>query len=159
MLETGPDAMTDVFPLHPPSAKLFWVMAGASGLMLALVVLFLWIAFSSRTIQFEIRPEGLRLRGDLWGRLVPAGAMKLEQARRADLRAEKALQPKWRMAGSAVGNYRSGWFKLRGGGKGLLYLTDPANAVLIPTTENYVILLSVADPDRFLARLREVCGR
>jgi hypothetical protein len=151
--------MSDVFPLHPPSAKLFWVMMSACGLMLALMILFLWIAFSSRTIQFEIRPEGLRLRGDLWGRLVPAAALKPDAARRVNLQTERELQPKWRTMGSAVGNYRTGWFRLRNGGKALLYLTDATNAVLVPTTENYVILLSVAEPDRFLARLREVCGR
>jgi hypothetical protein len=114
---------TDVFPLSPPSSKLFWVMGGAAMFLLALACLFLWIAHSSRNIQFIIRPEGLRLTGELWGRTVPAAKLKVAEARRANLNAETDLQPKWRTAGSAVGNYRTGWFKLRGGTKGLIYLT------------------------------------
>lgn len=152
-------AATDVFPLSPPSSKLFWVMGGAAALLLTMACLFLWIGFNSRNIHFVVQPEGLRLSGELWGRTVPARVLKISEARRVDLRVETGLQPKWRTAGSAVGNYRTGWFRLRNGGKALLYLTDATNAVLIPTSDNYVILLSVAEPERFLVRLREVCAR
>jgi hypothetical protein len=85
-----------------------------------------------------------------------ASDTSLAEARRVNLNEERDLLPTWRTMGSAIGSNRAGWFKLRGGGKGLLYLTDPSNAVLIPTTKGYVILLSVAEPDRFLKRLREV---
>lgn len=149
--------MQDYFPLSPASSKLFWVMLGAAALLFVLGVVFLRVAVSSRQIGFEISPDGLRLSGDLWGRTIPARNLKVDEARRVNLGDERDFQPKWRTMGSAIGNYRAGWFKLRGGGKGLLYLTDPSNAVLIPTTGDYVILLSVAEPDRFLARLREVC--
>ena len=50
--------------------------------------------------------------------------------------------------------YRSGWFKLEGGERALLYLTDVQRAVYVPTTEGYGVLLSPSDPDAFVAALR-----
>jgi hypothetical protein len=39
-----------------------------------------------------------------------------------------------------------------------LYLTDRRRAVYIPTGAGYSLLLSPADPDGFLSRLRAVLG-
>ena len=68
------------------------------------------------------------------------------------------LQPKWRRIGTALPGYQAGWFRLRNGEKALLYLTDRTRAVYIPTTAGYSLLLSPADPDAYLSRLRAVLG-
>ena len=51
--------------------------------------------------------------------------------------------------------YNAGWFRLKNGSKALLALTDRSSVVYIPTTEDYSILLSVADPEAFLAAARQ----
>jgi Bacterial PH domain len=61
-----------------------------------------------------------------------------------------------RRVGTAMPGYLSGWFRLRDGEKALLYLTDRTRAVYVPTRSGYSVLLSVTEPERFLARLREI---
>ena len=62
----------------------------------------------------------------------------------------------WRRMGTGLPGYQAGWFRLRNGEKALLYLTDRARAVYIPTTAGYSLLLSPADPDGFLSQLRSL---
>ena len=50
--------------------------------------------------------------------------------------------------------YKSGWFKLRNGEWGLLFITNPERVALVPTSAGYSVLLSVADPQQFVAALR-----
>ena len=42
---------------------------------------------------------------------------------------------------------------MRGGEKALVYLTDPSRVVYVPTREDHALLLSVAEPERFLEAL------
>jgi hypothetical protein len=74
--------------------------------------------------------------------------------RRVVLAREAELQPTRRTMGTGLPGYQAGWFRLRNGEKALLYLTDQARAVYIPTTLGYSVLLSPVDPDAFLAALR-----
>jgi hypothetical protein len=82
----------------------------------------------------------------------------VDLARRVDLGSQVELRPKWRRMGTGLPGYQAGWFRLRNGEKALLYLTDRTRAVYIPTTAGYSLLLSPADPDRFLSQLRSVLG-
>lgn len=151
--------MHDVFPLSPASAKPLWVLVGAGIFLAALALIFVWFGWKARAAHFEVSPAGLKLVGDLYGRTVPAGALRLDAAKPVNLREQPELQLKRRTFGTGLPGYQAGWFRLRNGDKALVYLTDPANAVMIPTSEGFTLLLNVAEPERFLARLREVCGR
>lgn len=112
----------------------------------------------SRGARFEVSPEGLRLRGDLYGRRIPRAALRAAQARVVDLRADRELRLQWRMLGTLVPGYAAGWFKLRGGERALVYATDRSRAVYVPTTLGYSLLLTPERPEEFVARLREVAG-
>ena len=48
--------------------------------------------------------------------------------------------------GTAVDGYRAGWFDLKNGERALLYMTDPSRVVCLPTTDGYMLMLSVQDP-------------
>lgn len=121
------------------------------GLVMALVSVPL---LASRTARFEVSDAGLRLRGDYFGRLIPLEELRPAEARRVNLATDPELRPTRRTAGSSMPGYRSGWFRLEGGGKALLYLTDVDRAVYVPTTDGYGVLLSPLDPDAFLAAIR-----
>jgi hypothetical protein len=95
----------------------------------------------------------LRLRGDLYGRLIPRAQIRAGAARRVDFRVASELTPQRRTLGTGLPGYRAGWFRLRNGESALLYLTDPSRAVYVPTTAGYSVLLSPAEPDAFLAAL------
>jgi hypothetical protein len=110
----------------------------------------------ARGARFDISPEGLRLRGDFYGRLIPASQIRSDLAKRADFVVTPELQPFRRTMGTGLPGYQAGWFRLQSGEKALLYLTDRQRAVYIPTTAGYSVLLSPADPDAFLLALRSI---
>lgn len=139
---------------------MLWVVVPVAVLLVLTIALvggaLAYTLAGSRHARFEVSPAGLRLRGDLYGRLIPATALRTEAARAVDLRAEAALQPVSRTGGTAVPGYRAGWFRLRNGERALLYLTDPTRVAYVPTRAGYSVLLSVADPAALLASLRRV---
>lgn len=147
------------FPIAPSDARPLWVMLPIALVLLAALLAVGLSVLGSRRSRFEISAEGLRLRGDWYGRLIPASQVRSEQSRRIDLAAEKGLEPRFRTMGTALPGYRSGWFRLRNGDKALLYLTDASRAVHVPTTEGYSVILSPADPDAFVAAMHSLGRR
>ena len=145
------------FSIAPAAARTLWLLPVL--LALVLVPVFVLVSLSvagSRNARFEVSPDGLRLRGDLYGRTIPAGQIHASAARRIDLAAEPALAPRSRTMGTGLPGYQSGWFRLRNGERALLYLTDRTRAVYVPTTAGYSLLLSPAEPDKFIATLQAV---
>jgi len=150
--------MTETFPIVPGHARTLWILIPVFAILIgAGAILFLSLRGQSRA-RFEVSPAGLRLRGDLYGRMVPASALRLDAARPVDLRMETALAPAVRTMGTAMPGYRAGWFRLRDGEKALCYLTDPSRVAYVPTTAGYAVLVSVEDPASFLASLRRLAG-
>jgi hypothetical protein len=110
----------------------------------------------ARAARFEVSPAGLELHGDWYGRSIPSGQIRGQDAKRVDFATEPDLAPKWRTMGTGLPGYQAGWFRLKNGEKALLYLTDRSRAVYVPTTAGYGLLLSPADPDRFLSAVRAI---
>lgn len=149
--------MVDTFTIVPASSRSLWILLGILALVLTTVLgLLVLSARGATTSRFELSDEGLRLRGDLYGRLIPASALRGGAARVVDLTTERDLAPRVRTMGTAVPGYQSGWFRLRNGSSALLYLTDRTRAVHVPTTAGYDVLISPRTPDRFVERLRAI---
>ena len=147
---------TQVFQIAPAASKAMWGLAIVPVTILLLVLgLLVASAMGARSATFEVSPDGLRLRGDLYGRFIPAAALLADHARRVDVAATPELAPQRRTMGTGLPGYRSGWFRLRNGERALLYLTDQSRAVYVPTTEGYSVLLSPQDPDAFLQALKQ----
>ena len=155
--------MIETFPMIPRQSGAFSAFAPVTLIViltLAVAVGALAFVFAgSKSARFEVSSEGLRLRGDFYGRLIPASALRLDAARPVDLTVEKKLQPTMRTMGTALPGYQAGWFRLRGGEKGLLYVTDKTRVAYVPTTAGYSVLLSVADPAALIASLRKSVNR
>lgn len=148
--------MTETFHIVPAGARGLWFVLGFVILLLSFTTLMIAkTARGAQTSTFELSPAGLRLRGDLYGRLIPASSLRGGAAHRID-ETETGLIPVRRRFGTAMPGYLSGWFRLRDGEKALLYLTDRTKAVYVPTRSGYAVLLSVTEPERFLARLKEI---
>lgn len=86
--------------------------------------------------------------------MIPLGSLKLDEAVFTNLNTEKDHQPKWRAVDTGFPGYAGGWFKLRNGTKGLLYVTDRTRVVRIPTTEGYTVMLSLSDPAALIVALK-----
>jgi hypothetical protein len=69
--------------------------------------------------------------------VIPFSELRTDDAARVDFGADPELTP-----------------RLRNSEKALLYVTDNARVVRIPTTRGYEVLLSPDDPDAFLRALK-----
>ncbi len=144
------------FPIAPAGMRSVWLIV----LILIPVIGLLGASMiGARAARFEVSPEGLRIRGDLYGRLIPADQLRGETAKRVDFVAAPELQPRRRTMGTGLPGYQAGWFRLRNGEKALLYLTDRSRAVYISTSAGYSVLISPKDPDAFLSALGALSGR
>lgn len=150
----------EVFTIAPADVKVMWMIGLIPLLVLLLVVGILGASISgARSATFELSADGLRLRGDWYGRLIPADHLVRGMARRVDLTLTPELTPTRRTMGTGLPGYQAGWFRLRNGDRALLYLTDRSKAVYVPTTEGYGVLLSPAEPEKFLAALNTLTAR
>ena len=161
MLTSHPATLvTESFPIVAASARALWALLAALAILLSGVLGLLAVsARGASTSRFDLSTDGLRLRGDLYSRFIPAPALRGGAARIIDLNHDRELAPALRTMGTALPGYHSGWFKLRNGQKALLYLTDRTHAVYVPTTNGYDLLLSPQDPERFVAKLRAIAPR
>jgi hypothetical protein len=144
------------FPIAPGGFKPLWLLVPVVLVMAGVIAILTISALGARASRFTLSPEGLRLQGDLYGRLIPASQLRPDQARRIDARTSTELRPTRRTFGTGMPGYQSGWFRLANGERALLYLTDATKAVYVPTTAGYSVLLSPADPDGFLAALQRL---
>jgi hypothetical protein len=151
---------TVVYTLVPPQGKASTAL-WFPPIILVVVLLVVGILVTktiagAKSSTFSLSSAGLMIRGDLWGRTVPAAHLRGSEARVVDLRNEPSLLPRRRTAGTAIPGYRSGWWRLASGERSLLYLTAPDRVAYVPTTEGFSLLLSVSDPERFVEHLRRV---
>jgi hypothetical protein len=145
------------FSIAPAATRVLWFLPVFLVVVLVPVIALVGGSLvASRSAHFDISPAGLRLRGDWYGRMIPAEQIRGQAARRVDFTAEPDLAPQRRTMGTGLPGYQAGWFQLRNGERALLYLTDRHRAVYLPTTAGYSLLLSPADPDAFLSAVRAV---
>lgn len=111
---------------------------------LLVVVLLLLLGFRAPT--FEASAKGLQIRGSLFGRTIPASALRLDWAKVVNLRELPELAPKWRTMGIGLPGYRAGWFTLHNGEKALVFLGRGDKALYIPTHDGYALLIAPNDP-------------
>ena len=146
---------SQVFPIIPAHASVYLI------LIPILLVVFIgggvatYAAFASRHVKFEVSRDGVTIRGDMYGRFVPKDKMVLKSARAVDVAQDDTLAPKWRTNGTSYPGYKSGWFRLKDDSKALVFITDPHHVVYIPTVDGSSLMMSVADPDGFLAALKQ----
>jgi hypothetical protein len=143
------------FRMPAPDAAAFAVLDPLPG----------WLGWGRRLVErwgaettYEVSAAGLRVRGTLYGRLVPAASLATGAARRVDIAAEPALAPAVRTNGLGLPGYGAGWFRLAGGERALAFVTDRTRLAYVPTTVGYALLLSVDDPDGLVAALRGAAG-
>ena len=147
----------ETFPIAPAATRALWfVPLLMAAILVPVIVLVGGTVVGARGARFEVSPTGLALHGDWYGRTIPSGQIRGQDARRVDFAAEPELAPKWRTMGTGLPGYQAGWFRLRNGEKALLYLTDRSRAAYVPTTAGYSLLLSPADPERFLSAVRAI---
>jgi hypothetical protein len=148
-----------VFTIASSSSRSLGLIAPAFVIVTVSAVVLISVFLASKTARFEVSAVGLRLRGDFYGRLIRPDALVVEDVRRVDFARSPELETKRRTMGTGLPGYQAGWFRLANGETALLYLTDRAKAVYVPTTNGYALIVSPDNPERFMAALREMRGR
>lgn len=148
--------MVEIFAITPASSKPIWFIFVVCALLLVVIIVLIIVAYSSQHSRVEVSADNIKIVGDFWGRTIPLHVIKANEAKFVNLELEQdqGYRPKWRMLGTGLIGYASGWFRLYNGEKALVYLTDKRSLVYAPTTQGYSLLLSVNEPDNFLAALR-----
>jgi hypothetical protein len=131
-------SLMHVFTIAPAGMKPLWVLLPVALVLVFVVSLVAVSVWGSRGGRFEVSPQGLRLRGDLYGRFIPAASLRPDAARRIDLANLPDLQPRRRTMGTGLPGYQS---------------------VHVPTALGYSLLISPDDPDAFVSALRALGSR
>ncbi len=145
----------EVFAISPASPKPLWFLAIICVLLAVVLMALAYTAYSSRNSRVEIESDRIKLVGDFWGREIPFTLLNVSGARILDLTGNTEYSPKRRTFGTGLPGYASGWFRLRSGEKALVYLTKRRDVVYVPTSDGYSLLLSVEEPERFIATLQQ----
>ncbi len=122
-------------------------------------LLVIWQAFIFKeTNKVTLSDRGLGGRGGVV-RSVPIANMRVTEAQIVDLKKNKNLAPKLAVYGGRfnfTSGTRSGWWQLVNGEKAFVYLKNNPEAVYIPTTDGYSLLLSIQDGEGFLKKLQSL---
>jgi len=139
-----------------PVARSGWLTVGFIGaLVILLAVFFFMRQMVSNVIEARVAVSAQALSIQAWpyGRTIPLADLDLSGAREVDLRRDFQLGLKWKTNGMALSGIWFGWWRMKNGEKALAFVTDKARTVYLPTRGDFAVLVSVADPQGFLAAL------
>jgi len=143
------------FPIAPASFRALWMLLPILAIPIVIIsVVLIGLISGMKGTRFEISSEGLRLKGDYYGRTIPLSDVRGGAAMRVDINTGSERQPVRKTFGTGLPGYRAGWYRLANGEKALVYITDPAKAVYVPTRQNFSVIVSPNDPDGFLSAIR-----
>ena len=145
----------EIFEISPASTKPLWFLGIICLLLLILIVAFTFLAYSSRNSRIELTYEYIKIVGDFWGRKIPINQLNASSAKIINLSLDTQYLPKRRTFGTGIPGYASGWFRLQNKEKALVYLTKRNEVVYVDTNDNYSLLLSLDNPEKFIEALQK----
>jgi hypothetical protein len=151
--------MPQVFEIAPSqgstSSTLVALLIPIGLISLVCGAFFAYYAWTYTRVRFEVSPSGLRIRGSVYGRQIPLEQLNVRQARVINVNEEPGFGLSWRTNGVGLPFYSAGWFKLKNGQKVLAFVTNRNEVVYIPTASGYSVMLSVVNPEHFIAVLKQ----
>jgi hypothetical protein len=142
------------FQLAPASTAVTATFIAIVAFILAMALLFIWIAWASSRMSVAVENGELHVRVPMYGRSIALAHVDLANASVVDLDASSRLRPRTRTNGIGLPGYGVGWFKLSNGAKALLAVTDRKHVLHLPTREGFDLLVSVREPRLVLEQLR-----
>lgn len=127
----------------------------AMGIMLAVFSMFTLTLYQSFHSQLQWDQTVVDFKVPLYSQTLPTSDIDWQGAFIADLSVEQGLQPKWRNNGVGLPGYSLGWFTLNNDQKALLSVTESKQVIVLPTHQDYVIMVSVDQPRQMLAELHQ----
>lgn len=132
-----------------------WLAVLPALLILPLAAIFMARRMQRRTLR--LIDDKLHFGLFPWRRVAVA-AFDLDHAGIVNLDEHRELQPVWRIAGTAMPGYRSGWFRLRDKRRAYVVLTDLRRVLVLPKRDGGLLLFSLARPEALLDALQRATG-
>jgi len=114
-------------------------------------VLFAWFLLQQNRSSIIIDDDKLTLSVPWYGRKVALSDVLIDQVRVLES-GDEELSLRWRSNGIGLPGYQVGWFRTKGGHRVLAARTQ-GDAVLIPTTKGYSLVVSLLDAHEFVEGL------
>ena len=151
---------------HVPAGEWLWGIGnrGGDALIAMLVVavatgaIAMFLAFMLKRHRLQLDGSGLEIVTTFYRQRIAFPEMKLDAARVIRLDEHPDLKPLLKSNGYALPGFRSGWFRLRNWHKAFVAASDGERLLWLPTTRGFDLLLQPKDPQRLLARLRELAA-
>jgi len=111
--------------------------------------------FTPGPVKYVLADRKLAIEDRFYPITLGAADVNIADARIVDVTKDPAWAVTFRVNGIAMQHYRAGRFRVANGHNVMLYRADGRQLVLIPGRGNAAtVLIEVADPKAFLARLR-----
>jgi hypothetical protein len=125
-----------------------WLM---TGILILVIVTLTFIVFPivGKNTTIAIENDQLQIKSPLYGTTLPLNKIIVDEIVKINLTEDTDYRIVQRTNGMSVPGFISGWVTLENGKKALVYISDETNVALIPTTEDYVILITMNDVDTF----------
>jgi hypothetical protein len=141
-----------VFSIPAPPSASFWPLL-LLPIALTVILSGVLLVLVGQKLSCEVGEDGLRLRGPMYGRVIPWSSIDVSTVEVVDLRDHAEYRPRIRTNGIGFPGYKVGWFRLVNRQKALLFLTEQERVVRIPTRDGFDVFVSVEDPDALLVAL------
>ena len=129
------------------------------GLMLVIIIPLIILTFgiisSIKNTTLTLTEKEIIIKSALYGRKIPLENIVIDEKKRISLDENTDYNMAVRTNGTALPQFKSGWFRLKNREKALVFVTDKNNVALIPT-KDYLLLFSMDNIDEFINRIKEL---
>ena len=122
-------------------------------IVIPLTILTIGIMSSLKNTTLTLTEEGLIIKSAFYGRKIPLENILIDGIRGINLDENTEYNLSIRTNGTALPQFKSGWFRLKDREKALVFITDKNSVVLIPT-KDYLVLFSMNNIDEFISKIK-----
>ncbi|MXW20702.1 MAG: hypothetical protein F4Z95_07845 [Gammaproteobacteria bacterium] len=137
-----------------------WISLTLSvGLPVLITLLLVYFLYGGYRSSVTITGDALEFSVPVYGRSIPLDTIEPTGVRIVNMRTDGEVRLGLRTNGLGSLGYQLGWFRLVGGGKALVALTDRSSVTSLPLNDGTTVLVSLEDPAAFIGALETARGR
>jgi len=118
-----------------------------------LTILTIGIMSSLKNTTLTLTEKELVIKSAFYGRKIPLENIMIDGIKAISLDEATNYDLAMRTNGTALPQFKSGWFRLKDREKALVFITDKDSVVLIPT-KDYLLLFSMDNIDDFINKIK-----
>lgn len=129
------------------------------GLPVLVTLILVYFLYGGWRSSVTITEETLEFSVAVYSRSIPLDTIERTDARVVNMKTDREIRLGLRTNGLGSLGYSLGWFRLVGGGRALVALTDRSSVASVPLNDGTKVLLSLEDPAAFIEALHAPGGR